>query len=267
MLEGRAQGRRDTNRESCIGDYLVKKKTKIALLRILMAVALAPIAYVIGAVVVRSFFSISDDNPILTVTATLGGVSIWWLFLSRLKQNIDRDSDNPYGEALAHTTEQSGRLVVALFMLFTLGTLVQQSIGTKSYWWVVALVVVFLLSKPTRHFRAWLSSFKVLGNKLLLLDTKDKGLPAAENSDNRRHIHWQERCSAEANARVVVCDRAGRRGWAYRFALQAIVMLPLRPFGVVPRPLPLLLRLEVPTRRLQGGLSRHLLPRSSLPTQ
>ena len=149
-----------------------------------MAVALAPIVYVIGDIVVRSFLSISDDNPILAVVATLGGASIWCLFLFRLKANIDRDSDKPYGDALSWTAERSGQLVVALFMLFTLGTMVQQSIGTKSYWWVVALVVVFLLSKPTRHFRAWLSSLKVLGNKLLLLDTKDKGLPAAENGDN-----------------------------------------------------------------------------------
>lgn len=148
-----------------------------------MAVALAPIAYLIGAVVVRAFWSVSDDNPILAVVTTLGGIAIWYLFMFRLKQNIDRDSDNPYGEALAYTTEQSGRLVVALFMLFTLGTMVQQSIETKSYWWVGALVLVFLLSKPTRHFRAWMSSLKLLGNKLLLLEIKDKSLPPAEISD------------------------------------------------------------------------------------
>ena len=105
MLEGRAQGRRDTNRESYIGDDLVKKKIKIVLLRTLMVVAIATIAYIIGAVLVRSFWSISDDNPILAVVTTLGGVAIWYLFMFRLKQNIDRDSDNPYGEALAHTTE------------------------------------------------------------------------------------------------------------------------------------------------------------------
>ena len=58
--------------------------------------------------------------------------------------------------------------MVALFMLFTLGTLVQQSIETNSYWWVVALAVVFLLSKPTRHFKAWLASLRVMGNKLAL---------------------------------------------------------------------------------------------------
>ena len=110
-----------------------------------MAIALAPIAYVIGAVVVRSFFSISDDNPILTVTATLGGVSIWWLFLSRLKENIDSDSENPYGDALSSTTERSSRLVVALFMLFTLATMVQQSIETNSYWFILALVALFLV--------------------------------------------------------------------------------------------------------------------------
>ena len=184
MLEGRAQGRRDTNRESYIGDDPVKKKIKIVLLRTLMVVAIAPIAYIIGAVVVRSFWSISDDNPILTVAATLGGVSIWWLFLSRLKENIDRESENPYGDALSWTTEHSSRLVVALFMLFTLGTMIQQSIETNSYWFIIALVALFLLSKPTRHFRAWLSSFRVLGKRLLLLDAKDKGPPSADNSDN-----------------------------------------------------------------------------------
>ena len=149
-----------------------------------MALALAPIVYLIGAIVGRSFLSISDDNSILAVVATLGAVSIWWLFLSRLKANIDRDSDNPYGGALSWTSERSGQLVVALFMLFTLGTMVQRSIETNSYWWIMALLALFVLSKPTRHFRAWLRSLKVLGNKLLLLDTKDKGLQPAENSDN-----------------------------------------------------------------------------------
>lgn len=164
----------------------MKKRTKIAIVRILHAVALVPISYVIGSVVVRSFWSISDDNPLLAVVSTLGATSIWAFFILRLHRNIDRGTDNPYGEALAWTAERSARLVVALLMLFTLGMLVQQSIETNSYWWIAALALVILFSKKTRnrHFKEWWRGLTFLYTRAFALDVGDKSQPSTGKDDD-----------------------------------------------------------------------------------
>ena len=162
----------------------MKKKTKISLLRILQAVALIPIGYVIGAVLVRSFWSISDDHPVLAVVTTLGGASIWFLFVFRLQGNISRGSTNPYGDALSWTAERSARLVVALFMLFVLGRQIQESIESNSYWWVGAVVALILLGKPRSHFKEWLRGLRFLRDKALVMDTPSpdkENVPSDEN--------------------------------------------------------------------------------------
>ena len=170
-----------------MGGYPVKKKTKkilIAIVRILHLVFLLPLAYLLSRLVVNSFGRISDDNPVLAVVTSLGAASIWALFLFRLQRNINHGSDNPYGDALSWTADRSARLVVALFLLFTLGLGVQETVETNSYWWVGAVVALILLGKPRSHFKEWLRGLRFLRDKALVMDTPSpdkENVPSDEN--------------------------------------------------------------------------------------
>ena len=156
----------------------MQKKTEMRLLKIIRVVGLVPIVYVLGGVAVRSFWSISDDNPLVAVVSTLGGVSIWCFYTFRLHNNIRYGADNPYGEALSWTAERSARLVVALLMLFMIGATVKESIATNNYWLIAVFVAAFLVPKPTKHLKEWRRGLRFLYDKIFMQGTRDKCSPS-----------------------------------------------------------------------------------------